>query len=56
MSFCSTFEIIKVVVPEPCISFSIPASIVEAAAVITNRAKIFFPVERQFSLMNPLIY
>ena len=56
MSFSSTFEIIKVVVPEPCISFSIPASIVEAAAVIPSRAKIFFPMELQLSLMNPLIY
>ena len=38
MSFLSSFEIIKVVVPEPCI-FSIPASISEAAAVIHNGAK-----------------
>ena len=42
MSFISSFEIIKVVVPEPCILFSIPASIAEAAAVIPNGAKTFF--------------
>ena len=42
MSFISLFEIIKVVAPELCIFFSIPASTVEAAAVIPNRAKIFF--------------
>ena len=35
----SSFEIIKVVFPEPCIFFRIPASIAEAAAVIPNRAK-----------------
>ena len=42
MSFISSFEIIKVVVPEPCIFFWIPASIAEAAAVIPNGAKTFF--------------
>ena len=42
MSFISLFEIIKVVVPEPCIFFWIPASIAEAAAVIPNGAKTFF--------------
>ena len=42
MSFISSFEIIKVVVPEPCILFSIPASIAEAVAVIPNEAKTFF--------------
>ena len=36
------FEIIKVVVPEPCIFFWINASITEAAAVIPNGAKTFF--------------
>ena len=41
MSFISSFEIIKVVAPEPCI-FLIPPSIAEAAAVIPNGAKIFF--------------
>ena len=35
MLFISSFEIIKVVVPEPCIFFW-------AAAVIPNGAKIFF--------------
>ena len=42
MSFLSSFEIIKVVVPEPWIFFWIPASIAEAAAVIPNGPKIFF--------------
>ena len=31
----------KIVVPEPCIFFLIPASIAEAAAVIPNGAKMF---------------
>ena len=35
MSFISSFEIVKVVVLEPCIFFQIPA-------VIPNGAKIFF--------------
>ena len=42
MSFIFLFEVVKVVVPEPCIFFWIPASIAEAAAVIPNRAKTFF--------------
>ena len=42
MSFFSLFKIIKVVVPEPCIFFWIPASNAEAAAVIPNGVKIFF--------------
>ena len=42
MPFISSFEMIKVVVPEPCIFFWIPASIAEAAAVIPYGAKIFF--------------
>ena len=42
ISFIPSFEIIKVVVPEPCIFFWIPASIAEAAAVIPNGAKTFF--------------
>ena len=42
MSFISSFEIIKVVVPEPYIFFWIPALIAEAAAVIPNGAKTFF--------------
>ena len=56
MSFISSFEIIKVVVPEPCIFFWIPASIAEAAAVIPNRAKTFLIKELLLSLMDPLIY
>ena len=42
MSFISSFEIIKFVVPELCIFSWIPASIAEAAADIPNGAKIFF--------------
>ena len=42
MSFFFFFKITKVVVPEPCIFFRIPASIAEAAAVIPNGAKMFF--------------
>ena len=42
MPFLSSFEIIKVVVPEPCVFFWIAPSIAEAAAVIPNGAKIFF--------------
>ena len=41
MSFISSFKIIKVVVPEPCIFFWIPASIAGAEAVIPG-VKIFF--------------
>ena len=42
MSFISSFEIIKVVVLEPCILFRIPVSMAEEAAVISNGAKTFF--------------
>ena len=43
MSFISSFEITKVVAPEPCVFFFwISASIAEAAAVIPNGAKTFF--------------
>ena len=42
MSFISLFEIIKVVVVEPCILFRTPSSIAEAANVIPYGAKIFF--------------
>ena len=42
MSLIFSFEIIKVVVVEPCISFWIPGSIAEVAAVIPNGDKIFF--------------
>ena len=52
MSFISSFEIIKVVVPEPWIFFWIPASIDETVAVIPNGAKIFFPKEQLLSLMD----
>ena len=41
MSFISSFEIIKVVVPDPSINFWIHASIAEADAVIPNGAKTF---------------
>ena len=41
MSFISSFEIIKVVTPEPCL-FLIHASIAETAAAISNGSKIFF--------------
>ena len=56
MSFISLFEIIKVVVPKPCIFFWMPASIAEAAAVIPNEAKIFLSKEQLLSLMNLLVY
>ena len=39
MSFISSFEITKVVVPEPSIFFGIPASAAHAAAVNPNRIK-----------------
>ena len=42
MSVISSFGLIRVAVPEPCIFFWIPASIAEAEAVIPNEAKIFF--------------
>ena len=42
MQFISSFETIKVLVPEPYVFFWIHASIAEAAAIITNIAKIFF--------------
>ena len=42
MSFIYFLQIIKVVAPEPCIFFWIPASIADAGAVIRNGAKIFF--------------
>ena len=40
--FISSFEIIKIVVPEPRIFFWIPASIAEPAAAIPNGARTFF--------------
>ena len=42
MPFISSFGIIELVVPEPCIFFRIHASIAEAAAVFPNGTKIFF--------------
>ena len=36
MSIISSFEIVRVIVPEQCIFFWILASIADAAAVITN--------------------
>ena len=58
MSFISSFEIIKVVVPEPFIFFFfwIPASIAEAAAVIPKETKIILPKEQLLSLMDLLFY
>ena len=56
MSWLSSFETIKVVVPEPCVFFLIPVSIAETAAVILNGSKIFFARELQLSLMDQLIY
>ena len=57
MIFISSFEIIKIVVPEPCfLFFGIPALIAEAAAVILNGAKTFLLKELLFSLIDLLIY
>ena len=42
MPFISSYEIVKVTTPEPCIFFWVPASIAEAAAVVPSGAKIFF--------------
>ena len=42
MLLITSFEIIKVVVPESCIFFLISASIAYAAAVIPNGAKMIF--------------
>ena len=44
ISFNSSLEIIKVVVPEQCIFFWNPAWIAEAAGVIANGTKIFFAI------------
>ena len=57
MSFISSFENIKVVVPDPYIFFWIPASIAKAAAVLPNGAKMFFYQREQLlPLMNLQIY
>ena len=42
MSFISSFDVIKVLFPEPWIFFWIPASTAKAPAVIPNGAKTFF--------------
>ena len=42
MTLISSFEIIKLVVLEPCIFVWIPESVAEAEAVIHNRAKVGF--------------
>ena len=42
ISFISSFEIIKVVFPDPNIFLCIPASAADAAAVNTNGDKTFF--------------
>ena len=55
MAFISSFEIIKIVVPEPCIFFLIPASIAEAAAVILNGTKTFLLKALLLSLIDLLI-
>ena len=54
MSFISSFEIIKVVVTDPCILFSVSASIVQVVAVIPNWAKIFLQKEQLLLLRNLL--
>ena len=56
MPFISSFEVIKVVVPEPCIFFWIPASISRTAAVIPNGAKTFFQNGTDTFSNDPLIY
>ena len=42
MLFSSSFEVIKVVVPELCIFFWIPSSVAETAAVIPKGTKVFY--------------
>ena len=44
LTIISSFEIVKDAIQEPCIFFSIPASIAEEAAVIPNGAKICFAI------------
>ena len=51
MTFISSFEIIKVVFPEPYFFLWIPASIYEAGAVIPDGAKTFF-AKRTTTLIN----
>ena len=56
ISFISLFEIIKAVIPEPCIFFWIPASITKAAAVIPNWAKIFLAKGTATYINGLLVY
>ena len=53
MSFISSFEVIKVAVPEPCIFFWTPASIAEATAVIPNVRKTLFAKETATFINGP---
>ena len=41
ISFIDSFEIIKIVVPEPCVFFHIPESMTEAAALISNGTSMY---------------
>ena len=41
ISFIYSYEIIKVVAPEPCVFFQIPASMTEAAALISNGTSMY---------------
>ena len=49
------FEIIKIVVPEPCIFFKIPATIADTAAVIPDEAKTFFANGKATFINGPAI-
>ena len=55
MSFISSFEIIDVVIPEPCIFFWIPALVGDAAAVTHDGAKILFFKETAIFINGPYI-
>ena len=55
MLFISSFEIIKVLAPEPCIFFWIAALLAEADAVIPNAAKIFFASGTATFFIGPAI-
>ena len=52
MLLISSFAIIKVVVPEQCIFFRIPASIAKAAVAIPNGAKTFFCYKKIATFIN----
>ena len=56
MSFISSFEIIKVVVPELCIFFWNPASMLKQNLLFLIVLKYFLPKELLLSLMDLLIY